>query len=142
MTITVTIRPNGARTEVRGLPWTRPGGSYDVLETAIGATRRGQVQYSDGAFTVSRSHTTVLIRNLADRYGHVHVIQYGGLDRCVAACWTAEADHAWLCQCSCAGRNHGTGVPIGPIVSDGGPGGALSVASLPPNEYDVYGFSR
>jgi hypothetical protein len=45
--VTVTLRPNGARTEVRGLPWTgRAGDAYAVMEEAIDASRQGQVQYS------------------------------------------------------------------------------------------------
>ena len=142
MPVTVTIRPNGARTEIRGLPWTgRPGDTYAVLEEAIDASRQGQVQYSHQGrfFSVARSHTHSLIAYLAERYGHVHVIQHGGLAKCVSACWTADPESAWECECSCAGSNHGSGHAIGRIVAESGPTGELSVARLGPREWEVYG---
>lgn len=141
MTVTVIIRPNGARTEIRGLPWnSRPGGNYALLEEAIDASRRGQVDYSKRArtFSVARAHTDNLIRFLADHFGHVHVLQFGGLARCVSACWNADPDTAWECECSCAGSNHGSRQPIGPVVADVGDAGELSVARLGPREWDAY----
>ncbi|GAA1836236.1 hypothetical protein GCM10009795_096740 [Nocardioides hankookensis] len=139
MTITVTIRPNGARTEVRNLPWDgRPGSGYAIIEDAIDASRRGQVLYSGGAFLVARGHTALLVRRLADRFGHVHVIQHGGTTQCVEACWNASPDTGLTCECSCAGTNHGSGHQLGRIVSESGPAGALSVAPAAAREYDVY----
>jgi hypothetical protein len=137
MTVTVTIRPK-ARTEIRGLPWLEHGGNYAVLAECIGASRRGQVQYANGIFTVARSHTRALISALARRFGQVHVIQYGGVDKCVEACWNAKPETAIDCVCSCAGINHGSRRPIGVIVSEDGYAGALSVAPAGPREYDVY----
>lgn len=139
MTVTVKIRP-GARTEVRGMPFNKDdrGSNYELLEDAIDATRRGQIKYSGGAFRVARDHTSPLIEFLAHHFGRVHVVQYGGLDRCVAACWDARPETAMLCECSCAGGNHGTGRPIGRIVAET-PVGAFSVASAAPREYDVRG---
>jgi hypothetical protein len=93
MTVTVTIRPK-ARTEIRGLPWLEHGGNYAVLAECIGASRRGQVQYANGIFTVARSHTRALISALARRFGQVHVIQYGGVDKCGEACWNAKPETA------------------------------------------------
>jgi hypothetical protein len=138
VTVTVTIRP-GARTQIRGLPWTgSPADNYAILEECIGASRRGQVLYENGGWTVARSHTQVLVAGLAMRFGVVHVIQYGGIEKCVEACWNAKPETAPLCECSCAGANHGTRQPLGMIVSEDGPSGALSVASTGPREYDVH----
>jgi hypothetical protein len=140
-TITVVIRPHGARTEIRDLPWTgSPRATYALLEDAIGASRRGQVQYSRStrAFSVARAHSGQLILSLADRFGHVHVIQHGGQTRCVSACWNADPNTAWECECSCAGSNHGTQRPLGRIVADVGDAGELSVARATPHEWDVY----
>jgi len=142
VTVTVTVRPNGARTEVRGLPWTgNPRDGYAALEDAIDASRRGQVLYDrqHKAFTVSRSHTELLIYRLAQKFGHVHVIQYGGITKCVEECWRLrDLDTSATCQCSCAGANHGTGVAPGRIVGQVN-AGALAVASTGPREYDIYG---
>lgn len=140
--ITVTIRPNGARTEVRGLPYAAGGSNYELLGEAFGATRRGQVEYSSGVFSVSRSHTQAVVEFLANRFGCIHVVQYGGVDKCVSACWTANPDTAITCECSCAGSNHGSLRPIGPVVADAGAAGELSVAAAPPREYDVFGPSK
>lgn len=138
VTVTVTIRP-GARTQIRRLPWTgEPGGGYAVLEDCIGATRRGQVLYENGSFSVARGHTQALVSALAQRFGRVHVIQYGGIEKCVEACWNANPETAIACECSCAGDNHGTRRPLGKVVSDDGPSGALSVASTGPRAYDVH----
>jgi hypothetical protein len=138
MTVTVTVRP-GARTEIRGLPWGRPGEGYEIIGEAIRASRRGQVEYAHGAFTVARSHTVELIEALAARYGRVQVIHHGGLTKCVAECWRARPDTAYECECSCAGANHGSKHPLGRIVSENGPAGELSVASEGARVYDVFG---
>jgi len=137
--VTVVIRPYGARTEIHNLPWSGPRGGYKVVEDAIGASRRRQVKYDPSSkfFTVSRRHTRVLIEALGARYGRVHVIQHGGTDKCVAACWKADRDTAWQCECSCAGDNHGSQHPIGPVVADSGGGaGALSVRRSVTREWD------
>jgi hypothetical protein len=130
MTITVTIRPNGARTEVRDLPWEGRGAGYRIVGEAIGASREGQVQHiGGGVFTVSRPHTVGLIGALATRYGRIRVIQYGGQTMCVEACWKSQhPENAWQCSCSCAGANHGSGQPLDLIVDEAGPAGALSVS--------------
>lgn len=141
MTTTVTIRP-GARTTVTRLPWTGSGSDgYALIEDCIGATRRGQVTYdrSRRAFSVARTHTVTLINALASRLGRVTVVQYGGTEKCVEACWNARPRTAITCECSCAGGNHGTGVPLGRIVSETGPAGALSVGSTGPRTYVVRG---
>lgn len=137
MTVTVTVRPNGARTEIRGLPFLESGGNYRLLGEAIAATRRGQVLYSGGAFTVSRPHTVRLIEFLVARFGRVKVIQHGGLTKCVSECWNAKPHTVMTCECSCAGSNHGSGVAIGKVVSQSGPAGALSVQSEGYREYFV-----
>lgn len=139
MTVTVTIRPNGARTEIVGLPWTgRPADNYALLEGCIGATQRGQVKFENGSWSVSRPHTVALIHGLAARFRTVHVIHYGGVKKCVERCWTGDPEFVYLCQCSCAGDNHGIGTARGKIVAQT-PVGDLSVERLPPREYDVHG---
>lgn len=136
--VTVTIRPGGARTEVTGLPWTgRPQDNYQLLEEAIGASRRGQVNFSSGRWSVARKHTPELIEALAERFGSVFVIQHGGQERCVEACWDrGEPSNRALCECSCAGRNHGDKTPPGRVVGQGR-AGQIAVSPLPPHEYEV-----
>lgn len=123
------------------MPWTgSPRDSYALLEEAIGATRRGQVEYSRSGrgFTVARGHTGGLIGFLANHFGHVHVVQHGGLSKCVSACWDADPGSTWECECSCAGINHASRHPLGRIVRNAGEAGDLSVASTGPHEWDVY----
>ena len=49
------IRPK-ERTQIRGLPWTgKPADNYAILEDCIGASRRGQIRYENGSFTVTRT---------------------------------------------------------------------------------------
>jgi len=135
--ITVTIRPNH-RTEIRNLPYEGNGRGYTILGDMISASRQGQVQYGGGVWTVSRPHSNEVILGLAARYGKVKVIQYGGIEKCVEACWKkGKPENSWLCECSCAGRNHGSGTPYAITVSGGGPGGALSVQASAPHEFYV-----
>lgn len=68
MTVTVTVRPGGARTEVRNVPFGKASDGYGIVGDTIGATQRGQVKYGNHAFTVSRPHTTRLIEALAAKY--------------------------------------------------------------------------
>lgn len=139
MVVTVTIRPK-ARTEIRGLPWTgKPSDNYELIEEYIDASQRGQVRYASGSFSVARGHTQALIAGLARRFGQVHVIQYGGVNTCVEACWDANPETVALCECACAGSNHGSYKPLGKVVRGDGPSGALSVTPAGPREYDVYG---
>jgi len=135
--ITVTIRPN-QRTEIRNMPYEGKGAGYTILGDMFGASRRGQVEYGGGVWSVSRPHTNAVILGLADRYGRVKVIQHGGVEKCVEACWNkGKPENAWLCECACAGRNHGSGVPYKKTVGGGGPGGALSVQASAPHEFYV-----
>lgn len=140
MKATVFVRPSGARTEIAYLPWRGPGAWYALLDEAIGASRRGQVIYDKATrmFSVARAHTHDVVRFLADELGVVHVIQYGGVETCVANCWNAKSRTALTCECACAGRNHGTGQAWGTVVSEAGPHGALAVTPTPPREYDVH----
>ncbi|TFB67211.1 hypothetical protein E3N86_00100 [Cryobacterium sp. Hz7] len=136
--ITVTIRPNGKRTEILYLPFEGKGRGYAILGDMIGASRQGQVQYAGGVWTVSRPHTNEVILGLAARYGKVKVIQHGGVEKCVESCWKkGKAENALLCECACAGRNHGSGAPYKITVGSGGPGGTLSVQASAPNEFYV-----
>jgi hypothetical protein len=135
--ITVTIRPK-TRTEIRYLPYEGKGVGYEILGDMIGASRRGQVEYSDGVWTVARPHSNAVILGLAARYGRVKVVQHGGLEKCVELCWkTGKPENAWLCECACAGRNHGSGVPYKVSVGGNGPGGSLSVQASAPHEFFV-----
>lgn len=134
----MTIRPNGKRTEIRNLPYEGPGRGYAVLDAIIGASRKGQVQYVGGVWTVSRPHTNKLVHGLAARYGRVKVIQYGGVEKCVESCWKGKPETSLQCECVCAGRNHGSGSPYKITVGGvGGPGGALSVQANAPHEFYV-----
>jgi hypothetical protein len=136
--ITVTIRPNGKRTEILNLPYEGKGAGYTILGDMIGASRRGQVEYGGRVWTVSRSHSNEVILGLAERYGRVKVIQFGGVEKCVEACWKkGKPENAWLCQCACAGRNHGSGMPYKKTIDGDGPGGALSVQASAPREFYV-----
>jgi hypothetical protein len=134
--ITVTIRPN-SRTEVRNLPFEGPGAGYRVLANMFGASRRGQVEYVRSVWSVSRPHTNAVVFGLAERYGRVKVIQYGGVEKCVEACWKGNLETALDCVCACAGRNHGSGAPYKITVGGSGPGGALSVQGGGPHEFYV-----
>lgn len=134
--VTVVIRP-GARTEIRNLPFEGKGAGYSILGDMFHASRRGQVKYGGGVWTVARPHTNAVILGLAERYGRVKVIQHGGLDKCVENCWQGNPTNAWLCECACAGRNHGSGTPYAHTVSGNGLGGALSVQASEPHEFYV-----
>lgn len=137
--VTVTIRPNGKRTEIENMPWEGKGGGYKVLDELISASRRGQVDHNKGVWSVSRHHTNAVILGLAARYGRVKVIQYGGTEMCVEACWkSGYPENAWECECSCAGKNHGSGMPYRVTVDGGGgAGGQLSVQASAPREFFV-----
>ncbi len=137
--VVVTIRPD-QRTEIENLPYEGRGAGYTTLGDMIGASRRGQVEYSASTRTwsVSRAHSNKVILGLAERYGRVKVIQYGGVDKCVEACWRGNPKTAWQCKCSCAGRNPGSGSALKVTVGGaGGAGGALSVQASPPREFYV-----
>ncbi|MET4592674.1 hypothetical protein [Arthrobacter sp. 754] len=136
--VTVVIRPAGARTEIQNLPYEGKGAGYTILGDMFNASRRGQVEYNRGVWSVSRPHTNAVILGLAERYGRVKVIQHGGVDKCVQQCWDrGNPENAWLCECACAGRNHGSGVPYAHTVGGNGPGGALSVQASEPREFYV-----
>jgi len=135
--ITVVIRPK-RRTEIRDLPFEGPGAGYRILGDMFSATRQGQVDYVNRVWSVSRPHTNAVILGLAVRYGRVKVIQHGGVEKCVEACWkTGMPENAMTCECACAGRNHGSGMPYKITVGSGGAGGALSVQASAPHEYYV-----
>ncbi len=136
----MTIRSNGKRTEIRNMPYEGNGRGYAILDDMIDASRRGQVKYEGrGLWTVARTHTNAVILGLAAHYRRrVKVIQYGGVEKCVEAGWKGRPDTVWTCQCVCAGRNHGSGVPYKLTVDSNGPGGSLSVQAGEPHEFYVY----
>lgn len=135
--VTVTIKP-GSRTEIRDMPFEGNGLGYTILGEMFGASRRGQVEYANRVWSVSRPHTNAIILGLAKRYGRVRVIQHGGLDKCVEQCWQrGNPNNAWTCECACAGRNHGSGFPYAVEVGGTSPGGALSVQPSAPREFFV-----
>lgn len=114
VTILVTLRPTRARrpaiVEISGLPWDeRPGSGYELIEEAIGAPPRSEVQYANGVFSINRRHARRLIVELADRFGRVHVRQFGGSAACDQSCWADGEADTFACECSCAGANHGQG---------------------------------
>jgi hypothetical protein len=135
--ITVTIRPEGKRVEVQGLPWDeRPGSGYEVMEDAIGGAREGVVLYDNGAFSVDRRHAKRLVVHLAERFRRVHVVQYGGSESCNEACWGADDGDPYGCECSCAGANHGGG---GLVLAEPRPAAARDRLQRPlPRTYDVH----
>lgn len=134
--VTVTIRAK-ERTEIRNLPYEGSGRGYAILGDMFGASRRGQVQYAGGVWTVSRPHTNKVVLGLVARYGRVRVVQYGGVEKCVESCWKqGHPENAVLCECACAGRNHGSGAPYKISVGGaGGAGGPLSVQASAPREF-------
>lgn len=139
MTVSVTIKP-GKRTVIENMPFEGNGRGYSILGDMFGASRRGQVEYNQTArsWSVSRSHTNAVIYGLAGRYKRVKVVQYGGVDKCVEACWKSGLpENATTCECVCAGRNHGSGMPYKVTVDSAGPGGALSVQASAPREFYV-----
>ena len=137
--LTVTIRPNGKRTEISNLPFEGKGHGYGILGDMFGASRDGQVEYHRGIWSVSRPHTNAVVLGLAARYGTVKVVQHGGIEKCVESCWKkGKPENALLCECACAGRNHGSGAPYMVTVGGvGGPGGALSVQASAAHEFYV-----
>ncbi|MCS6557322.1 hypothetical protein NYQ31_02800 [Curtobacterium flaccumfaciens] len=139
MSVTVIIRPK-QRTEIQHMPFEAKGAGYKILEDMIGASRRGQVEYSFSTRTwsVSRPHSNAVILGLAARYGRVKVIQHGGVEKCVEACWkSGHPEKAWECECACAGRNHGSGSPYRVNVGGNSAGGDLSVQASAPNVFYV-----
>lgn len=83
-------------------------------------------------WTVKRTRFERMIEALAARWGMVEVTQFGSSQsKCVSACWNGNPDRVWECECSCAGSNHGSGVPIGKEVKPG-----LSVST----EYTQYTY--
>lgn len=135
--LTVVIKP-GERTKIHYLPFTGKGAGYSTLGGMFGATRRGQVGYEDGVWSVSPAHTDKVVFGLAKLYGRVRVIQHGGLEKCVQQCWEkGNPEKALECQCSCAGRNHGSGHSYDYTVGGDGPGGELSVQASAPREFYV-----
>lgn len=110
----MTIRPEGkhrpATVEVSGLPWNEPAWSgYKVIEDAIGSPQQALVQYANGSFSVGRRHAQRLVLGLAERFGRVHVVQFGGPAACDRSCWANDDGDPFACDCSCAGANHGGG---------------------------------
>lgn len=135
--LTVVIRP-GRRTEILNLPYEGNGAGYSILGDMFDASRKGQVEYGGGVWSVSRPHTNAVILGLAARYKRVKVLQHGGIEKCVEQCWDrGNPENAWLCECACAGKNHGSGKPYALTVGGTGPGGALSVQAERPREFYV-----
>lgn len=97
----------------------RPGReNYRLIEDLLEPTRvRVEYDRSERVFTVPRSHAGDLIEGLAQEFGQVLVRQYGwNRVTCVSACWSANPDTAWDCECGCAGTNHGSKHPLKHIV--------------------------
>ena len=63
------------------------------------------------AWSIPKSWLDDTLRRSLARYGAVYLIQpYSDLEKCAPACWQAKGA---LCECSCMGKNHGSGNPLG-----------------------------
>lgn len=75
--------------------------------------RRSQPTY-DGQYKcwlLPRSCFSELSQRFLNRFGEVYVIQpHNEKEVCAPACWSA---HGLECECSCLGKNHGSGQPDG-----------------------------
>ena len=93
------------------LPFAAHGGNYLLLHELT--SNRVSVDYLRGHFYLKRTHAAKVIYGLAARGYEVHVTQDGYRRiTCVAACWNANPDNAFDCECGCAGMNHGSGQPL------------------------------
>lgn len=106
-------RPLRGRLRVE-VPFRRGDANYVLLREICG--ERTQVRYNrqQRCFEVARAHLGTLIDRLPAELGQpVEVVLHGAVQtKCVEACWRdARPETVWECECSCAGRFHGTGTP-------------------------------
>lgn len=70
------------------------------------------------AWSIPKSWFENTLQRCLAQFGTVYVIQpFKTTEKCAPACWNAKGAE---CECSCLGKNHGSGNPIGKwhIVSD------------------------
>lgn len=96
---------------VSGMPKPRPGelaNKYwfkDVTGLAIRPEWEAGPYGWDGYWTVAREHMSLVVEELALRFGQVEVwAECSTLEKCDARCQTARSDN---CTCSCLGTRHG-----------------------------------
>jgi hypothetical protein len=115
----VTLRPDD-RASIK-LPWRGSSeANYSWLKEVCGPRSRPKYDPALKCFLVARSHTQRVIDALVKEYDQVSLIQFGHTaTTCVEQCWNANPDKVIDCECSCAGTNHGSGVPLGKEIQDG-----------------------
>ncbi|MFE5309526.1 hypothetical protein [Isoptericola sp. NPDC056605] len=108
------VRPLHGRVRV-WLPFRGGGGNYQLLKDMCGLRTRPDYNRDLKCFEVAREHLPVLLDELPGALGQpVSVALHGSAQtKCVEVCWNASPDTLWKCECSCAGRYHGsrTGPP-------------------------------
>lgn len=118
------VRPLHGHLQV-WLPF-RPGGeNYAFLKELCGERIHVVYVRGQGYFDVARGHLGVLVDELPAALGRpVELVIHGSTQtKCVEACWKdGKPERYWACECSCAGRNHGSGSPLAKDL-----GGGLSV---------------
>lgn len=115
----VILRPK-SRAEIY-LPWRgNPRANFEWLRCVCGDRTRPEYDRQSKRFYVARGHIQHIIQALVEEYGSVKVTQYGYRSTtCVQQCWNANPNSYLQCECGCAGRNHGSGVPMGHEVQSG-----------------------
>lgn len=116
----ITLHPKYSRAELY-LPWKGgPSANFKWLKTVCGDSTRPQYDKKKKKFLVARTHTNVVLDALVEEFGRVKVRHFGyQKEACVEQCWNAKPENYLQCECSCAGKNHGSGSPMGKEVSEG-----------------------
>lgn len=109
------VRPLRGRLQV-WLPFRQSGrGNFILLKQLCGERTQPKYNRALGCFEVARDHLPVLIERLPGMLGMpVELVLHGSTQtKCAEKCWTAKPETYWDCECSCAGRFHGsvTGPP-------------------------------
>ena len=69
-----------------------------------------------GAWELPRSRFDELARLLLARYRKLYIIQiWREMQKCAPACWEAQGMD---CECSCMGRNHGSGQALNHVIGE------------------------
>lgn len=103
------------------LPWSGDKkANYQWLKEICGTRTRPEFNRTTRYFDFNRKYASQVIAALVEKYERVLVTIHGNVSTtCVDKCWTANRETIVNCLCSCAGRNHGTGSPIGIEVKVG-----------------------
>lgn len=68
------------------------------------------------AWELPRSRFDDLVGLCLARWGAVYIIQtFREMEKCAPACWEARG---FNCECSCMGKNHGSGTALKHVVSE------------------------